>query len=109
MPVWLIAYLALMGIAFIFFAVMKATSGGSLGLADIQAMEQAYATDHKLPEADTARILRLLETAVVHERRCDERSAYEVYRETLGARRPPEPQSPAYRYAASRIAALGPK
>jgi len=58
---------------------------------------------------ETVRVVRLLETAAVHERRGDRRSAYEAYREALAVREPVDPRSPAYRFAAARIAALGTK
>lgn len=107
LPVWLMAYLALMGILFIFFSIVSLRRGDAPDLKAIQTAETAYASGRKLPAAETERVLRLLETAVVHERRGDMRSAYEVYREVLGARLPVMPQSPAYRYAAGRMAALG--
>jgi len=109
LPVWLVAYLALMVVAFIGLLVMRMLDPGPPGLTEIQAREQAFATANRLADVETARVLRLLETAVVHERRGDERSAYEIYREMLGARWPVQPESPAYRYATSRIATLGPK
>jgi hypothetical protein len=107
MPIWLIAYLGLMAMAFVVFGVRQLRDPGPPTIADIQAQEQQYATARKLDNADTDRVLSLLATGAVHERRGDRGSAYEAYREVLGVRRPIDPFSPGYRYAASRIAALG--
>ena len=107
LPVWLMAYLALIAIAFVFFAVKQVTRTAAPGLSEIRAQEQQFAAGRRYPGADTDRVLRLLDTAVVHERRGDPRSAYEAYRETMSVRRPIDARSPAYRYAASRAAALG--
>jgi pSer/pThr/pTyr-binding forkhead associated (FHA) protein len=109
LPVWLMAYLALMAVIFVFFAVSKATSGAQPGLTDIRVQEQQYAAGRRYPPADTNHVLMLLDTAVVHERRGDRRSAYEAYREVMSVRRPIDPRSPAYRFAAARTAAIGPK
>jgi S-DNA-T family DNA segregation ATPase FtsK/SpoIIIE len=106
MPVWLMGYLILMGLVFVFFTVRSVWSEGAPDLKQIQAEEKAYSAAHKLPEAETSRVLKLLETATVRERRGDARSAYEAHREVLAARRPIDPNSPAYRYAAARVAAL---
>jgi hypothetical protein len=107
-PVWLVAYLALMVVAGVFLGITKFRSGKTSGLAEIRIQEQKYAADRQWSDADTQRVVHLLETAIVHERRGDIRSAYEAYRETLGVRRPIDPYSPAYRYAAARMAVLGP-
>lgn len=106
-PVWLMAYLALMAAAFVFFAVSKATGGVPAGLLEIRTQEQQYAAARKYSTTDTDRLLTLLDTAVVHERRGDARSAYEAYREAMSVRQPIDPQSPAYRFAAARTAAIG--
>jgi pSer/pThr/pTyr-binding forkhead associated (FHA) protein len=110
MPIWLIVYLALMGTVLVGLAAMRVLgSDTGLTLTQLHEQEVQYARARDLAEPDTRRVLALLDTAAVHERRGDRRSAYEVYREVLGVRQPIEPQSPAYRYATSRMAALGPK
>jgi pSer/pThr/pTyr-binding forkhead associated (FHA) protein len=109
MPMWLRAYLVLILVAFVVFGALKATAAKPAGLIEISAQERRFSAALKLPAADTDRLLALLDTAVVHERRGDRRSAYEAYREVLGFRQPIDPRSPAYRYAAARMAALGSK
>jgi len=109
LPMWLMVYFGFMMVALVALVIVKTTSAGTVGFADVRAREQQHAAKHDLPVEQTSRVLWLLETATVHERRGDARSAYEAYREVLGARTPIDPQSPAYRYAAARIAALGPK
>lgn len=109
LPVWLIAYLVLMAIAFAYFGFMKLRGSTAPGLSQIIVLEEQYAASNKLRTADTQRVLRLIQTAVVHERRGDMRSAYEAYREAISVRRPVDPRSPAYRFAISRIASIGPK
>lgn len=109
MPTWLIVYLSAMVIVIVFFAVVKTLGGGTAGLEQLHRQEAQYVAARKLPNDDTDRLLKLLDTAVVYERRGDLRSAYEAYREMLAVRQPIDPQSPAYRYAAARMAALGPK
>ncbi|HXT27733.1 MAG TPA: FHA domain-containing protein [Vicinamibacterales bacterium] len=106
LPIWLTLYLVLMAGLFVFFAFIKFTSQGTPGLKEVQAMEQQYAAEHKLTPDETVRVLHLLETASVHDRSGDAASASEAYREVLGARRPLQPESPAYRFAAARLAAL---
>jgi hypothetical protein len=108
-PIWLVTYLGVIVVAGIGLAVAKARGASAAGLSQVRIQEEQYAATREWPPADTTRVLRLLETAVVHERRGDARSAYEVYREALGVRRPVDPRSPAYRYAASKMAALGPR
>jgi hypothetical protein len=109
LPAWLIAYFAVMVVLAGFLGYVKIKGRNAPGLPEIQAQEQQYAASRKWPQEETARILRLLETATVHERRGDPRSAFEAYREALGVRVPIDPRSPAYKYAAGRIAVLGPK
>ncbi len=109
LPIWLIAYLVLIGIAAVVLSVMRISGTSQAGLPQIVQQEQEYATGHKYPKTDTDRVIRLLDAAVVHERRGDSRSAYEAYREVLSVRRPVDPKAPSYLYAASRIATLGPK
>jgi hypothetical protein len=108
-PTWLVAYLALMLVAFVFFGAMKVRGSSQPLLPDIERQEQEYASTRHYPDGDTARVMRLLDTGAVHERRGDTRSAYEVYRELLSVRQPVDPRAPAYLYAASRMAALGPR
>jgi len=108
-PIWLIAYLSLMVTAGIGFTAMKARSGAAAGLRQVRVQEQQYATEKGWPTEETTHVLRLLDTAVVQERRGDPRSAYEAYREAISVRRPIDPRSPAYRFAASRMAVLGPR
>jgi hypothetical protein len=109
LPVWLIGYLVLMLLVFAFFGMMRLRGTAEAGLSDVVQQEQQYAGGRSYQRTETDRIARLLETALVHERRGDARSAYEVYRELMSVRRPVDPRSPAYRYAASRVAALGPR
>jgi pSer/pThr/pTyr-binding forkhead associated (FHA) protein len=106
-PLWVKIYLAMMAVVFVVFTVMQVTSAGDPGLKEILASEQGFATARHLAQADTDRVLKLIETAAVHERRGDARSAYEAYREVLGVRQPVDSSSPAYRYAAARMTALG--
>jgi len=96
-----------MVVAGIGLGVVKFRSSTTGGVAEVSAQEEQYASSRQWPAAETARVIRLLETAVVHERRGDIRSAYEAYREALGVRRPVDPFAPAYRYAAARMADLG--
>ncbi len=105
-PWWLIAYLVMVTGAAVFLGVLKLRGSSAPDLAAIQQQEQSYATARQLPAPETDRLMRLLLTASVHERRGDLRSAFEAYREVLGARRPVDPRSPAYRYAALRLAGL---
>jgi len=106
-PAWLKAYLVVMALAFAFFGLQRMQTSAPPGLAEIQRLEAQFASTHGLPAAETGRLLRLLEQAVVHERRGDRYSAYESYREALSVRQPINPRSPAYRYAAGRLADLG--
>ena len=108
-PIWLVAYLAVMGLAFVFFTVVTMRGSSEASLPQVESLEQTHSAGKKYAEAATGRVMRLLEIAVAHERRGDARSAYEVYREVLSARQPVDPASPAYQYAAARIAVLGPK
>jgi hypothetical protein len=103
LPVWLIAYLAVMGVAVVYFGVQRATQTEP-GLQQVLAEEAQYASARGLAAADTARLTRLLETAAVFERRGDLRSAYEAYRDALAVRQPVDPASPAYQYAARKAA-----
>jgi hypothetical protein len=109
MPTWLAAYLVIMSALFSAFVLIQARAAGVPGLAEIRVQEEHYATAHGRTANETLRVLGLLDTATVHERRGDRRSAYEAYREVLGVRQPIDPGSPAYRFAAARIAALGAK
>ena len=108
-PWWLIAYFVVIACAGVFFGYLKLRGSTALSLPQVQTQEAQHAAARKWPDTDTERLFRLLETAAVHERRGDTRSAYEVYREALVVRQPVDPRSPAYRYSAARMAALGPK
>jgi len=108
LPVWLMAYLGLMVVVFAFFAFRSLQSDAPPGIDTIVANETQYANDHKFSQDETTRVVNLLQTATVQERRGDARSAYEAYREVLGARKAVDPDDPAYRYAAARVGAIGP-
>jgi pSer/pThr/pTyr-binding forkhead associated (FHA) protein len=107
LPLWLMVYLALIVVAFGALMVRRLAGPGTTGLPEIRVEEQAYATARRYASPETERVMRLLDTAFVHERRGDRRSAYEAYREVMSARTPIDPRSPAYRFAASRVAAIG--
>jgi hypothetical protein len=107
MPTWLMLYLAAMGVLFVVFAILSSRSETQVGLEEVQAQERTYATSRKLAPAETDRVLQLLATATVYERRGDMRSAYEAYREVLSTRKPIDPRAPAYLFAAARTAAIG--
>jgi hypothetical protein len=98
-----------MVVAFVFFGALRVRGTSAPGLRQISAQEQQYAAARRYPAEQTARVLRLLEMAAVHEARGDRRSAFEVYREVLSARQPVDPRSPAYRYAALRAAGSAPR
>jgi pSer/pThr/pTyr-binding forkhead associated (FHA) protein len=108
-PRWLVVYLALMAFALAFFSVIKSQRVSPMGIAAIVTQEAHYADTRKLPEVASARVIQLLVAADVQERRGNTRGAYEAYRELMAVRRPSEPQSPAFVYAASRVAAIGAK
>ncbi|MGH9384799.1 MAG: FHA domain-containing protein [Vicinamibacterales bacterium] len=109
MPLWLRAYLVAMAAVFVLFAIQKSRTPAPVGVLQVQQQERQFAEARKLPDAETERVLHLLELGAVYERRGDSRSAYESYREALSARQRVEPQSPGFRYAALRLAELGRK
>ena len=106
-PMWLMVYLSLMVTVAIFFGAMKLRAARAAGFPQVRAQEETYATARQWSTEETNRVLQLLESALVFERRGDQRSAYEAYREALGVRRPIDPRSPAYQFAAARMAELG--
>jgi len=105
----IVLYLVGIVVLFVVLGVMKLTKKGEVTLADIKQQEVEFATEYQLDGDDTQHVLRLLDLAAVHESRKDWASAYEVYRELLSIRRPPEPYAPAYIYAANRMASMTPE
>lgn len=102
LPFILVAYLLMGGL--VLLAVFGAPEEPSL--PEVQKAETAWAQAHEVPQVALDRTLRLMELAVVNERRGDTHEAAELYREVLSARVPPDPDSPAYAWAAQRLAAL---
>lgn len=104
-PTWVFVYLIVMAVAAAFLAFSRGTVVESL--AAVTAREAQFAGDRQLPQEETDRVLRLLTVAQIYEQQGKPQTAYEVYRDLLGARRPAQPESPAYRFATTRMVAVG--
>lgn len=86
--------------------VLTTTEEPLPSLAEVRVQEAAWGQARSWPEAETRRVLELLDLAQVHVQRGDRGSAREVLREAMAVRRPPDPESPAWRYAARRLGQL---
>lgn len=104
-PLWLQLYLVGILVAACYLGYSRFTER-PVSLPAIQAQEVAHATARQRDEFETGQVLRLLQTAVAHEGRGDVTSAFELYRAVIVARQPPDPNAPASRFAARRMAAL---
>lgn len=86
--------------------VLTPTEAPLPSLEEVRAQELAWSQARGWPETQTRRVLDLLDLAQVHVQREDLGSANEVLREAMAIRRPPDPESPAWRYAARRLGQL---
>jgi len=102
----LTAYLAVMALLFVGLATMRLVGSDQGGVAQVARQEAAYAAKRSLDAQETKRTIELLELAATREVQGDRLSAYEIYRDVLAQRHPPDPRAPAYRFAARKGAAL---
>jgi len=104
-PIWVLAYLIGMVVAAAYLGFSRGS--GVESLATVTAREVQFAGERQLPQEETDRVLRLLTVGQIYEQQGKPQTAYEVYRDLLGARKPAQPESPAYRFATTRMVAVG--